>query len=75
MSKTLDHLIKHPANIFIPSILFVLLSPGFLINVKLELPLINNIPYIKEIPNYILHTFLFAIIYTMIIISFPKYYF
>lgn len=75
MSKTVDHLMKKPANVLVPSMLFILLTPGFLINIKMDLPLINHIPYLKDIPGYMLHSVMFGLIYALLIISFPKYYF
>ena len=75
MSKVVDHLMKKPANILMPSILFFILTPGVLINIKMDLPLINHIPFLKDIPGHILHSVLFALVYALIIISFPKYYF
>lgn len=71
MSKEfINKLIKNPINLGLLGVLFIILTPGLFINVKLELPLINNIPIIKEIPNYILHSVLFVLIYVLVIASF-----
>lgn len=74
-SKTvLKHLSAKPANILVPALLFFFFSPGVLFNVKVDIPLISNIPILKDFPSHVLHTFIFAIVYFLIYISFPQYY-
>jgi len=71
----LKRLMEKPANIIVPMILFILLSPGFLFRIENRIPIIKKIPFIKEIPVVIMHALIFSAIHMLLLLNFPEFYY
>ena len=64
---------KFDLNIIIPVILFILLSPGLLLNI----PPVDNVYLVSgktSVSSIIVHAVVFALVYFLLRKNFPQYY-
>lgn len=72
MNQIMNLLGDKPANIIVPSLLFGLLTPGFLVNARLMKtyrPVLST-----KFADIMIHATVFAVIYTLLRKQFPQFY-